>query len=665
MNLKVCLTGISATILLAAGVGKAQDIKPAQPIVPAPPAVTAAPISEPLPAAHTLDPQDVNAWLDGFMKPSLATGNIAGAVVVVVKDGRVLTQRGFGVSDVATQAPVDPAATLFRAGSVSKLFTWTAVMQQVEAGKLQLDADINSYLDFKIPPRDDRPITLRNLMTHTAGFEERVKYLFVPSVKDLRPLGDYLKSWVPERIFPPGKVPAYSNYGAALAGYIVQRVSGEPFDSYIARHIFQPLGMTSSTFDQPLPAASVANLSKSYQLASGRPHPFELISAWPAGSLSVTGADMAQFMIAHLNDGQLGSARILMPDTARLMHAAAFAATPPLPGMALGFYHEDRNGHDIIGHAGDTETFHSDLHLFLNDATGLFVSFNSLGADGGAHLARTLLFREFTDRYFSTARVVNIPTPASAESDAERVAGTYVSSRRSDTSFLRVIFLIGETKVEAIGKGILTVSDKQSPGGALEHWREVSAFVWQRVNGLERLSAVVKDGKVQALGFEGAPYEVFQPAAGAYAPWNRILLEASLAVLTVTVVLWPISALVRRHYGRAFKLIGASAMLYRLVRLVAVVDITLAAGWLVVFALFVKDITILNDSLDPWLRLLQLLGVLAFVGGAIGLLNLFQVWRDNSRSKWAKLTSAILAFAMLGMAWLVVALRLVTASLQY
>jgi CubicO group peptidase (beta-lactamase class C family) len=170
--------------------------------------------------------------------------------------------------------------------------------------------------------------------------------------------------------------------------------------------------MTSSTFDQPVPAASVANISKSYQLASDRPHPFELISAWPAGSLSITGADMALFMIAHLNDGQLGSVRILMPDTARQMHAAAFAATPPLPGMALGFYHEDRNGHEIIGHAGDTETFHSDLHLFLNDATGLFVSFNSLGADGGAHLARTLLFREFTDRYFSTGRIVNIPTPA-------------------------------------------------------------------------------------------------------------------------------------------------------------------------------------------------------------------------------------------------------------
>src|SRR6202789_1683570 len=139
------------------------------------------PITEPTPVAHALDGPDLNAWLDGFMKQALATGDIAGAVVVVVKDGQILIQRGFGVSDVAAGVPVDPAATLFRVGSVSKLFTWTAVMQQVESGKLNLDADINGYLDFTIPPREGRPITLRNLMTHTAGFEERVKNIIAPS----------------------------------------------------------------------------------------------------------------------------------------------------------------------------------------------------------------------------------------------------------------------------------------------------------------------------------------------------------------------------------------------------------------------------------------------------------------------------------------------------
>jgi CubicO group peptidase (beta-lactamase class C family) len=623
------------------------------------------PTSEPTPAAHTLDSPDLNAWLDGFMKQALATGDIAGAVVVVVKDGQVLVQRGFGVSDVAAGVPVDPAATLFRVGSVSKLFTWTAVMQQVESGKLNLDADVNGYLDFTIPPREGRPITLRNLMTHTGGFEERVKNIIAPSPKDLRPFGDYLKAWVPARIFAPGEVPAYSNYGAALAGYIVERVSGEPFNSYIDRHIFQPLGMASATFDQPLPQSLAARLSQSYFVASGPAHPFELISAWPAGSLSVTGADMAKFMIAHLDNGRFGSVRILGEQTARQMHAPAFAATPPLPGMALGFYHEDRNGHEIIGHGGDTQTFHSDLHLFLNEGTGLFLSFNSLGVNGAAHVARTLLFQEFADRYFGAGASARPATLASAKSDAAVVAGTYVASRRNDTSFLRLLYLIGEAQVASDDNGVLTVSDLKAPGGALERWREIAPFVWQKVGGVERLAAVVKDGRVQALGAEGSPFEVFQPAHGAYARWNLVLLEVSLAVLAITVVLWPIAALVRRHYGQAFKLIGRSATLHRWVRIIALVDVILAIGWMTILTLIGKDLSLLSDAINPWLMLLQALGVLAIIGSVIGLLNLVQVWRDGSTNWRAKLTSAALAFATLSAAWLVIALRLATLSLQF
>ncbi len=127
--------------------------------------------------AAPLTRADVEAWLDGYLPYALQTGDIAGAVVVVVKDGEVLLQKGYGYSDVAARKPVDPELTLFRPGSISKLFTWTAVMQQVEQGKLDLDKDINEYLDFKIPPRDGQPITLRNIMTHTAGFEEQVKGL--------------------------------------------------------------------------------------------------------------------------------------------------------------------------------------------------------------------------------------------------------------------------------------------------------------------------------------------------------------------------------------------------------------------------------------------------------------------------------------------------------
>src|SRR5690606_14333537 len=256
------------------------------------PAQAPPPVVDGVPA---LTQADAEAWLDGFMPYALASGDIAGAVVVVVKDGRVLLQKGYGYADIAERTPVDPADTLFRPGSISKLFTWTAVMQLVEQGKLDLDADVNQYLDFEIPARDGKPATLRQIMTHTAGFEEQIRALITAKDSEITPLGEALKRWVPERIHEPGTTPAYSNYATAVAGYIVERVSGESFDDYVERHIFQPLGMAHSSFRQPLPPELLAKMSKGYSKASdGEPKDYEFISLAPAGSLASTGADMAR-----------------------------------------------------------------------------------------------------------------------------------------------------------------------------------------------------------------------------------------------------------------------------------------------------------------------------------------------------------------------------------
>ena len=268
------------------------------------------------------------------------------------------------------EKPVLAEETLFRPGSVSKLFTWTAVMQLAEQGRLDLDRDVNGYLDFKIPDAYGQPITLKNLLTHTAGFEEQVKDLFTPGPAS-PDLGDYVKTHIPERIFPPGTTPAYSNYGTALAGYVIERVSGRPFNQYIEENIFRPLGMTRSTFAQPLPPPLAPLMSNGYQLASDEPHPFETVGAFPAGSLSSTATDMARFIAAHLQGGQLNDARILRPETVSLMHSRLFALDPAANAMAYGFYEESRNGHRIIGHAGDTLYFHSDLHLIPDAGVGL------------------------------------------------------------------------------------------------------------------------------------------------------------------------------------------------------------------------------------------------------------------------------------------------------
>ena len=240
------IAGMLGVLALAGGSVAAQSTKSAAPtLVPQPAAKAVLPDSKIAVAPtgpHELTKADLDAWLDGYMPYALKAGDIPGAVVVVVKDGEPLTMRGFGYSDLKTQKPVDPNLTLFRPGSVSKLFTWTAVMQLVQAGKLDLDKDINTYLDFKIPPRDGKPITLRNLMTHTPGFAETAKYLIDFGEKHPKPLGQILARWTPERIYAPGTMPAYSNYGASVAGYIVERVSGEPFNAYVARHIFAPAG---------------------------------------------------------------------------------------------------------------------------------------------------------------------------------------------------------------------------------------------------------------------------------------------------------------------------------------------------------------------------------------------------------------------------------------
>ena len=204
-------------------------------------------------AGHTLEAHDLEGFFDGIFPLQLERSDIAGASVLVMQDGKVLLEKGYGVADEKTQRPVDATTTIFRLASISKLFTWISVMQLEEQGRLNIDEDVNKYLDFEIRPAFGKPITLRNLMTHTGGFEDELRDMILTDPKQTVSLRDFLVHNQPHRLFAPGTVPAYSNYGVGLAGYIVQRVSGEPFEQYVANHIFAPVGMTHSTFAQPPP----------------------------------------------------------------------------------------------------------------------------------------------------------------------------------------------------------------------------------------------------------------------------------------------------------------------------------------------------------------------------------------------------------------------------
>jgi CubicO group peptidase (beta-lactamase class C family) len=636
---------------------------PGDATAPAPTTSAAPAVPEPTAVALTAD--DLNAWLDGYLPYALHSGDLAGAVVAVVKDGKILTERGYGYSDVATRAPVDPKLTLFRPGSVSKLVTWTAVMQLVEQGKIDLDADINQYLDFKIPPRDGKPITMRNLMQHVGGFEEQAKGILSedPAAPGYEAL---LKQWVPERVFPPGTTPAYSNYGASLAGYIVQRISGEGFADYVDKHIFVPLDMLHSTFTQPLPAKLAPLMSKGYVLASDPPRAFEIVGPAPAGSLSSPGEDMAHFMIAHLQNGEYNGNRILSAQTAQMMHDSPLTLLPPLNRMELGFFETNINGHEVIGHLGDTETFHTSLHLFLKENVGFYVSFNSLGKEGAAGKLRGALFDDFADRYFPAKQDTQRVDAKTAANHAAMLAGTWVESRGSQSSFIAALGLLGQTKVAVNAKGELVVP---FPGlnGKPRQWVETAPFVWQDTGSHYRLAAKVVDGKAVRFSFDMiSPFIVLDRAPWYQnSSWLMPALCASLAALLLTTLLWPISAIVRRRYGATLALDPRSLRAYRLSKIGAALISAALIVWAVTITLMLKEVSNLGPKFDPIVRFAQLFGLIAFIGGfALMLWNLWVVWQGTRR--WpAKIWSIVLVLSAFIVLWVAFAFKLIGFGLNY
>jgi CubicO group peptidase (beta-lactamase class C family) len=617
----------------------------------------AAPAAQPESAPPQMTTADMTAFIDGIVPLQLAKDDIAGAVVVVVKDGKIVFEKGYGYADVKTKKPVTPSATLFRVGSISKLFTWTSVMQLVEQGKLNLDRNVNDYLDFRIPATYPQPITMRDLMTHTPGFEEAVNDLFVPKAADLVPLGSYAKAHLPARIYPPGTIPAYSNYGATLAGYIVQRLSGTPFDDYVERNIFQPLGMTHSSFRQPLPRALAPLMSKGYFVASDPPGEYEIVQVFPAGSLATSGDDIARFMIAQLNGGQYDTARILSAQAAAEMHSRQFGLVPSMNGMDLGFYQESRNGHMIFGHGGDTVFFHSDLHLMPDANLGFFVSYNSAGRDQSAGTARSYLWHQFLDRYFPYTPPAAAP-PANTAADAAAVAGSYISSRGWETSFMKLASVLGEARVTAEPDGTLEVNAFKGLNGKVKKWHEIAPMIWRDVDGQSRL-AFRRDTAGRWEMVVDFPAVVFMQAPLLE---NGRLVQVVLAGISVifllALVLWPVAALVRRRYGIRFELGPAEIKMRRLVKLACAVNLAVLLGWTIFFSMAGRQPGNLSDQIRPALDLLLGLGILGVLGSVLATYNGFRSWSRGDRWWWTRISNLAIALAALAFIWMVFSMNL-------
>jgi CubicO group peptidase (beta-lactamase class C family) len=651
-NIALCAALVGASILSHAADAPLSPVTPVPGTPPAPKAAVATAAAT-FPAgtvttAHALTAEDLETWLDGLIPQSLVTARTPGAVVSVVKDGQLLLEKGYGWADAEKHVPVDPKTTLFRPGSTSKLFTWTAVMQLVEQGKLDLDTDVNQYLDFKVPVRNGHPLTLRHIMTQTSGFEEVIKDL-VAFDKPVPPLREVLVDNMPPLRADPGTTAGYSNYATALAGYIVQRVSGEQYESYIERHIFQPLGMAHSTFRQPLPPALAPLMAQGYTETGQPGHGFELVNMPPAGSLSATADDMAHFMIAHLQDGQYGDARILQAATAVKMHTTPTRLFPDLNGIDLGFYQQNINGHRVIAHGGDLNYFHSDLALFIDDHVGLFISVNAPGKEGMGEMLRLRLFNGFADRYFPHPEIALPLDKATARAHAALLAGTWVTTRRADSTFLKLVDLLSPTTVSANPDGSVTTKVLLDP----QTFVETSPFLWQEVDGHDKLQARVKDGKVVAwttdmLAFAWS-YE--SPGGLAAAGLQRPACALAMAIVALAAAMWPIAAIVRRRLrtprvespalrrARRFADAGAVALL------VAVV------AWIGFFAAVISTSF---TGLDPLLHLAQVLAIIGFLGGTLAnaWLLLVQLREHRPAATLAWTTVRLVAFAyLLVVAW--------------
>ncbi len=433
--------------------------------------------------------------MDGAVNSELIAHHIPGATVALVKGDRVIFAKGYGFADVEKRQPVVANQTLFRIGSVSKLFIWTSVMQLSEEGKLDLDADVNIYLkDFQIPATYPEHITLKNLMTHTPGFEDLVTdgRLFVNNSSDIMPLGKYLKDRMPARIRPPGEVTAYSNYGSTLAAYIVAQVSGMPYDKYVEENILLPLGMRNTTFEQPLPPELSKSMSQGYTYASGefKVEPFEVVQIWPAGSVSSTSEDMAKFMIAHLQNGRYGDNRILQESTAKKMHSQLFTNDPKVNGWTYGFYQMDLNNQSIIMHGGDTLQFHTFLVLLLDSDLGLFISCNERFSEP----AVGEILEAFMNHYYPVAPPIVPEAIPGFGQNASLFAGSYRMTRSAYTNYEELGVLFQEAQVSPGLNNTLTITGVSQD---TNRWVEVAPLVFRPASGLAASEELVfgKDGQ--------------------------------------------------------------------------------------------------------------------------------------------------------------------------
>jgi CubicO group peptidase (beta-lactamase class C family) len=507
--------------------------------------------------------------LDSAIVSAMREYGVPGAALSVVSDGRVVALEGYGCANRARGVAVNPRRTVFHVASVSKPFVALAAVQLAERGVVDLRTDVNRYLTtMQVPAGWSRPITLHDLLTHTAGLEESIVGYAARTPADIRPLGEFLAAKLPKRGWPPGDVTAYSNYGYALAGYVVESAAHRSFADYVQATILAPLGMTRSSFAQPMPAELERDAAISYRCVRATCEPVQpdYRSAYPPGGLVTTADDMSRFMLAQLGV-PLDGKRVLSDSVLRLMHEQQFTHAPGLAGLTYGFAEDDFRHERALSHAGGASGFTSFVMLVPARRFGVFVVANG-GSSGFGAVVRDAVARTL----FPVGFVVAPEHAAAGAGAVETVdpTGAYRLTRYAHRGVENLPALFtGQLHVARISADII---DVQGIGDASGRYAAVTPTRWSRIGGSDRVAVRVRDGKVTHVFTPQSFFGTRFPSAYERLAWfdePHFVNEALswiMALPLLALLAWPIVA-------------GTVWLVRRRTRLVTRVRPTLGRAW--------------------------------------------------------------------------------------
>ncbi len=602
-------------------------------------ALTPAPTS----VVESEDLQAAATAIDVGVAEAMEQHSIPGGLVVLVADGAIIHAQGYGHTDLDATTPVGAQRTRFDIGSVSKLLTATAVMQQVEQGALDLDADVNDYLaDLEIPDTFPEPVTAAHLLTHTAGFGEY--YLLgsaAPGPGESDPLAESLARFLPPRVRAPGIAHQYDNYGMALAGHLVENVTGETFEEYVTAQILEPLGMSRSTYGRPVADADDVLPHEALPGADGAGEvPPMYVNSLPTGGLWTTGEDIAAFMLAYLGGGEYDGARILEPDTVAQMHRTQFTPHPELAGVGYGFFEHlagDRRG---VQHGGSWVGASAHLYLLPEADLGMFVAFNH-GA--GVEVTHQVIY-DALDELFPVAAP---PATDPPDLDADVYTGQYRWNRHDTFTFMRVVSTLGGIRLEVTANDDGRLDTAMAPVGLLPDTRWVASGpeVFVEEGGTSTLVFVTDDGG-EVTGLHVAGPQLFSMDRLA---WHQttgfvlLLLLVFVAAALIAAVGWPAGAISRRLRRRT----GDTPIDVRRARRLS----GLAGGLLIAFLLGIFGHFILDMGgfvrVSPVVRALLWLPLISAVLTAALAVVVVRLWRSGEGSTAGRVYLSGIAVSLL------------------